>query len=101
MLLNLKKAVFIALSALFLLSGTGLDQFALKTVQSQQTEETVETELDEAIEIRRQTLQSTKSRQTVGRSKISRYAVAEKLAFSISHPPLPTSRHILFRSLLI
>lgn len=104
MLLNLKKAVLITLAGLFLLFGAGLDQFALKsTIQSQQaTEESIETEIDQAIETKRHTIR--KARQS-SVSFLSRSKFTESTTFSgfASHatPSLQTNRYLLYRSLLI
>jgi len=104
MLSNLKKAIFITLAGLFLVFGAGLDQFALKsTIQSQQaTEESIETEIDQAIETKRHTLR--KARQSSGsflsRSKFKESTSSSGFA-SQATPSLQTNKYLLFRSLLI
>lgn len=104
MLPNLKKAVFITLAGLFLLFGTGLDQFAVKsTVQSQQTtEESIETEIDQVIETKRHTIR--KARQSsvsfLSRLKFTESTTSSGFA-SKATPSLQTNKYLLYRSLLI
>jgi len=104
MLPNIKKAIFITLAGLFLLFGAGFDQFAIKsTVQSQQaTEESVETEIDQAIETKRQTIRKARnsSANRLSQSKIVETTTPPGFARHAT-PPLQSNRYLLYRSLLI
>jgi CRISPR/Cas system CSM-associated protein Csm4 (group 5 of RAMP superfamily) len=104
MLPKIKKAAFITLAGLFLLFGAGLDQFAIKsTVQSQQaTEESVETEIAQAIETKRHTIRKTRkpSVEFLSYSKIAVSTTPSGFA-SQATPSLQTNRYLLYRSILI
>lgn len=104
MLPKIKKAVFITLAGLFLLFGAGIDQFAIKsTIQSQQaTEESVETEIAQAIETKRHTIRKAR-KPSVGflsRTKIAFSTTPSRFASQAT--PFPqTNRYLLYRSILI
>lgn len=104
MLLNIKKAIFITLAGLFLLFGAGLDQFAIKaTVQSQQaTEESTETEIDQAIETKRHTIRKAKQSSVsfLSHPKFSESTKPPGFA-GYATPSLQSNRYLLYRSLLI
>ncbi len=104
MLPNIKKAFLFTLAGLFLLFGTGLDQFALKsTGQSQQaTEESIETEIDLAIETKRHTLRkATKSSVSfISISTLADSTPASRFSLPVT-PSLQSNKYLLYRSLLI
>jgi hypothetical protein len=104
MLRKIKKAVFITLAGLFLLFGTGLDQFAVKsTAQSQQaTEESIETEIDQAIETKRHTLRKARKSSVSFFSIFTLADSAPAFRFSlVATPSLQSNKYLLYRSLLI
>jgi hypothetical protein len=104
MLSKIKKNAFITLTGLFLLFGAGLDQCALEsTIQSQQpTEESIETEIDQAIEIKRHTIRKAR-KHSVGFLSLPSFAESiTRSAFAIRTSPfLQTNRYLLYRTLLI
>jgi hypothetical protein len=104
MLPKIKKAFFITLTGLFLLFGAGLDQFAFEStaLSQQETEESIETEIDLSIETKRHTIR--KARQSsVSFLPQSKFTNSTTLLGFASHatPSLQTNIYLLYRSLLI
>ncbi|MCX8491116.1 MAG: hypothetical protein ORN54_08620 [Cyclobacteriaceae bacterium] len=104
MLSLIKKAIFITLTGLFLLFGAGLDQFAFSSaVKSQQaTEESIETEIDQAIETKRHTIRKSRKHSTgfLSLPKFTESTSRPGFAHQAT-PSIQTNRYLLYRSLLI
>ncbi len=102
---NIRKSAILSLLSLILLSGSGLNQFLIKSIQGiESAEELVETEteIEATFETKRNIDRKTKGEKFVPVPYLANFLVNSKTNFThAANPRTSTNKIILHRTLLI